>query len=143
MFGIRPMNNVLLDTNVLIYSIDQDSRFFNKSQNIIKNNDLNLFTTIKNISELLSVITRFEQNNIDVKEAISIVKNFESITTLLYPNYNSYKKFKKLVNKYEPTGVQVHDFEIISISLDNNINNIATFDTKDFKNIDEISLYPI
>ena len=137
------MNNILLDTNVLIYSIDQDSKFFGKSQNIIKNGDINLFTTIKNISELLSVITRFEQNNIDVNEAISIVKNFENITTILYPNYNSYQMFKKLLNKYKPTGLQIHDFEIISISLNNNINDIATFDTKDYKNIDEISIYPI
>lgn len=137
------MSDVLLDTNILIYALDEDSKYFDKSQTVIKNKNLNLYTTIKNISELLSVITRYEQNNIDVNEALNIVRDIENITTFLYPNYSSYQKFKKLINKYKPSGLQIHDFEIISISLDNNIDNIATFDIKDYKNIEEIDLYPL
>ena len=137
------MSKVLLDTNVLIYSIDKDSKYFDRSQKVIKNQDLNLFTTIKNISEMLTVITRDKQNNLTIGDALNVVQDVENISTFLYPNYNSYQTFKKLIEKYEPTGLKMHDIEIISISIENNINNIATFDRKDYKNIEEIDLYPL
>lgn len=45
------MNKILLDTNILVYLIDEESKYFEKSQNIIQNTNLTLYTTAKNLSE--------------------------------------------------------------------------------------------
>ena len=47
------MTNILFDTNLLIYAIDEDSKYFNSVQKLLDDDSLNLFTTSKNISEFL------------------------------------------------------------------------------------------
>jgi len=44
------------------------------------------------------------------------------------------------MERYQPKGLKVHDFEIISIGLAAGIQQIATFNEKDFKAVKEISL---
>ena len=41
------MSKVFLDTNVLIYSIDEESKYFKKAQNLISEQNIDLFTTSK------------------------------------------------------------------------------------------------
>ena len=48
--------------------------------------------------------------------------------------------FKKLCTKHKPHRNQVFDIEIASIMLANEINTIATFNHKDFKDVNEISI---
>jgi predicted nucleic acid-binding protein len=134
------MNNILLDTNFLIYSIDEDSKFFSRTQNILENDQLKLFTTSKNISEFLAVITRIPDASISIDNAIKIVRDFETIFSILYPSPISFSILNNLLQKYKPTGLKIHDFEIISIGLAYQVNTIATFNIKDFKNISEINL---
>ncbi len=134
------MNNVLFDTNLLLYAIDEDSKYFNSVQALINDNALNLYTTSKNISEFLSVITRIPNTSISVKEALVIVEEFQSTFKILYPTEKSYSIFIDLLKKYSPSGIKIHDYEIISIALSNKIKNIATYNQKDFSRIEEIEL---
>ena len=53
---------------------------------------------------------------------------------------HDYKIFIQLFEKYFPAGNRVHDIEIASIALAGKIKSIATFNTKDFHQIDEIKL---
>lgn len=46
----------------------------------------------------------------------------------------------ELINRYSPTGLKIHDFEIISIGLAHGVHELATFNTKDFESVKEISL---
>ncbi len=46
-----------------------------------------------------------------------------------------------LLRKYQPIGLQIHDFEIVSIALSNQVATIATFNKKDFNKVSEIELY--
>ncbi len=55
------MNRVLVDTNVLIYSIDGDSMFNSRAIKLMTNPKYDLYTTTKNISEFLVVITNTEE----------------------------------------------------------------------------------
>lgn len=137
------MNNVLFDTNLLIYSIDEDSKYFNSVQELLSNESLKLYTTSKNISEFLSVITRIPNSTISVNEALNIIEEFRSTFTILYPTEKSYLIFVELLKKYSPRGLKIHDYEIISIALTNNIKSIATKNQKDFSGIEEIELVSI
>lgn len=135
------MNKVLVDTNILVYSIDEDSQFYNQSRELILNPDIELFTTSKNISEFLSVVTRIPNNSISIEEALKSVDAFTSMIKLLYPNEESFLEFEELLLKYKPTGIKIHDFEIVSIAIVNDINTIATLNKKDFEIIKEINTY--
>ena len=134
------MNKILLDTNVLIYAIDENSRYYEQSQSIINNDKVDLFTTSKNISEFLSVVTRSPYNLLSIENALTIVRDISDLATVLFPTTKSFSFFSDLLKKYQPTGLRIHDFEIISIALAHRISSIATFNTKDFKTIEEINL---
>ncbi len=44
-------NKVVLDTNVLIYGINEDSEFFHKVRNILSSHEYDFYITTKAISE--------------------------------------------------------------------------------------------
>ncbi len=136
------MNKLLLDTNVLIYSIDEGSKYFNKAQSMLSER-YELFTTSKNISEFLSVITRIPSNPLPLHDALLIVEDFTKIMTILYPNEESFIIFQKLLKNYKPTGLKIHDYEILSIGIANHVTTVATFNEKDFREVKEIQLYSI
>ena len=136
------MNSVLPDTNVLIYSIDEDSKNFLASQNLLYNSKINLFTSSKKLSEMLAVLIRYPKNKISTKKAIDIIKAIMNYVKVLFPNQESNILFFELLLKHKPTGLKIHDFEILSIALANNIDYIATFNVKDFNDVNGIKFYP-
>ena len=75
------MSKLLLDTNVLIYSIDEGSKYFNKAHNIFSE-QFELYTTSKNLSEFLSVITRIP-NPLSLKDALIVIEDFVNVMTIL------------------------------------------------------------
>lgn len=137
------MNNVLLDTNILLYAIDEESKYFKSVQRLLNSDTINFFTTSKNISEFLSVITRIPNSSISVEKALFILNDFQNSFRILYPTEESYVIFIDLLKKYTPHGLKIHDYEIVSIALSNKIKNIATINKKDFERIEEIKLVPI
>ncbi len=137
------MNSILLDTNVLVYAIDSNSQFNIRSQAIFQKQDVELFTTSKNISEFLSVVTRGENSYFNIDDALNIVEDIASTMNIVFPNQYSFEIFQRLLKSYKPKGLKIHDIEIISIALAHNVNNIATFNVKDFSNINEISLVQV
>ena len=137
------MSKVLLDTNLLIYSIDEQSKYFYSAQNILLNQNLEIFTTSKNLAEFLSVITRIPEIGLSIQDALNVGNDFRKVLTILYPTERSNSIFIKLLRKYRPTGLSIHDFEIISIGLANSINIFATVNKKDFGLVSEINLFTI
>lgn len=137
------MSKVLVDTNVLIYGIDQDSRFFERARNILENPNYQLVTTSKNLSEFLAVATRSSGYDLNIGLALEILEEITRKFQIIYPNSESFLMFLELMKNYRPTGLKIHDFEIISIGLTAQIQKVATFNTKDFKNVQEIMLVEI
>jgi len=78
-----------------------------------------------------------------IDKALLVIQDFMDILTILYPSEKSLTIFKDLLQKYKPTGLKIHDFEILSIGLTNQINTIATFNVKDFEEISEINLWTL
>lgn len=127
---------VLLDTNILIYAIDQNSKYYKISINILKNMRYELFVSTKNIAELLSVTSKMGiGKNINLEYIDETVLD---ISKVLYPNEFSFKEFIQIISEYNIKGNKVYDMEIVSIMLANKIDTIATFNRKDFENIKNI-----
>lgn len=134
------MNDILVDTNPLIYAIDTSSKFYDSSRNFIYNSKNKLFTTSKNIAEFI-VATR-KHSLLSYENLIMVKDVYEDIFEIIYPDETSSSIFSNMLIKYEPGWRRIHDFEIISIALANEIKTIATFD-KHFNDIEEISLIEI
>ncbi len=137
------MSKILIDTNILIYGIDEDSAFFKRAREILEQEKNQLVTTSKNLIEFLTVTTKSSGYNLNNDMALEIVEEIIEGVEIIYPTQESMAIFLDLMNRYQPKGLKVHDFEIISIGLANGIHEVATFNTKDFKSIKEISLLKV
>ncbi len=134
------MSKILIDTNILVYSINEESIFYEASRKLLKKPNHSFFISSKNVSEFLAVVTKKIEELISVTKALEIIENFLTFSTLIYPNNFSFFFFQVLLRKYNPKGLRIYDFETASIALSNGINQIATMNTKDFEQIDEIEL---
>ena len=133
-------NQVLVDTNIFIYAVDEDSQFHHESLALLSNGELNLYTTSKNISEFLVVLTRNSALEISTTECLNILNAILSDITILYPNRASFNVFQELIRRYNPRGLWIHDIEIASIGLSHGITIIATKNIEDFNRIKEVEV---
>jgi len=136
-------SSVLIDTNILIYAIYADSRFHNSALKLLLDPTLNLFTTSKNLSEFLVVLTRNKEIELSTTECFELLNSLLTDITILYPNPTTFKIFQDLISKYNPRGLWIHDVEIASIGLAYGISTIATNNIADFKRIAEIEVIEI
>ncbi len=134
------MNKLLVDTNILIYGIDEDSKFFGKSRQILDHLDYQLVTTSKNLVEFLTVVTRSSGYGLKTEKALEILDEIIQKIQIIYPSQDSLAILLELTRRYQPTSLKIHDFEIISIGLASGIYDVATFNEKDFRAVNEISL---
>ena len=133
-------NQILVDTNIFIYVVDEDSRFHHKSIALLSNAELDLYTTSKNISEFLVVLTRNSALELSTIECLNILNAILLDVTILYPNRASLKVFQELIRRYNPRGLWIHDIEIASIGLSHGITTIATKNIEDFNRIKEVEV---
>ena len=132
------MNNVLVDTNILIYGFDKDSVYHERSKNLLNDPFNSLFITSKNISEFFAVTSKLKM---ETGHCLEYYYEFKSNATILLQTEKSLTNFETLIQKYQPIGNRVYDLEIVSIMLDNNLVDIATVNQKDFIHITEVRLF--
>ncbi|HQB82648.1 MAG TPA: PIN domain-containing protein [Candidatus Rifleibacterium sp.] len=125
------MSKILIDTNVMVYSIDQESRYFSASNRLI-NSENNIYISSKSLAEFFAVVTRAPVISISAKEALEIVEWFTASFQIVFPDYRSLDVLLKLLKKHQPKGLKIHDFEILSIGIAQQIDELATFNAKDF-----------
>src|SRR5699024_2604949 len=102
--------------------------------------DKNLVTTSKNLLEFLTVVTRQSGYDLPTDLALDVLDDIIQSIDVIYPSQDSMAIFLELMERYQPSGLKVHDFEIISIGLAASIHEVATFNEKDFKAVKEITL---
>ncbi len=131
------MIDLLVDTNVLIYVFDEGSMHHQIANSILLNPNYKLFITTKNISEFFAVTSKIK---IDHQRCLNFYLDLKSNFTILFPSLESLFHLEKLIQQYHPKGNLVFDLEIVSVMLANEIQQIATFNQKDFLNINEVQL---
>ncbi len=135
----RMKSELLVDTNMLIYSVDSDSKYYIRSRRLLYESEYELFTTSKNCAEFLSSVTRTDPP-MPLRKALSYVREFQASMKILYPSKVSSLHFDLLLEKYKPMGLKIHDYEIAAIGLAHNVTQIATLNVRDFKAIEEITI---
>ncbi|MFZ2956455.1 MAG: type II toxin-antitoxin system VapC family toxin [Candidatus Ozemobacteraceae bacterium] len=133
------MNKILVDTNVLVYSIDQDSKYFDDSSELLTSKN-EIFISSKSLSEFFSVVTRAPISSLSISDSLKMIQWFSNNFKILFPDRNSLNILFDLTEKYKPRGLKIYDFEIASIGLAHKIRKLATFNSKDFSCIQEIEV---
>ena len=128
---------------MLISAVDADSLFHEQAINFLSDSALKLFTTSKNVSEFLVVLTRNSEIALSSSECLDIINSLLSDIAILYPTPASMNVFQELIRKYNPRGLWIHDVEIASIAISHGISVITTNNIVDFKRIDELKIIEI
>lgn len=121
----------LVDTNVLIYSVDRSSPFHSKAKDIIKSGIEKgaLFVIAhQNITEFISVLTR--GYGVGVKQATEDARAFASRFEVIFPLPTTIEVFFQLSNKHKK--IYPFDLYLTATMLDNGVERIITGNKKDF-----------
>ena len=132
---------MIIDSNILVYSIDKNSEKHRKAQKFLKENLGNLEISHQNIFETLRVITHPRlpiPMNLD--NAIKAVEHILEVCTIVSPNWRTPRLAMELIKKYKLSSDMVFDAYLVATALGNGINTIATDNTKDFKKIIEVKI---
>ncbi|MFN0214349.1 MAG: type II toxin-antitoxin system VapC family toxin, partial [Saprospiraceae bacterium] len=117
------MTDLLLDTNIFIYAYDSSSPFHLRSAALFNSQQLRLFTTTKNITECVAVMTKLEYPKAHIEQLLEDISNN---IVILYPSAVSLQIFGSLFKKYAPRGNRVFDLEVAAVMLANGVLDIAT-----------------
>jgi toxin-antitoxin system PIN domain toxin len=138
----------VLDTNLLVYSTVIDNPWHDQSRRWLtglqdKRNTLCITTQI--LREYLVVLTRgtvFE-TAFSPQEALQALKGFLPSLHVLGQPEDSVPILIDLISRYQVKGKHIHDANVVAVMLTHNILRLVTFNQKDFKHFEEISLEPI
>ena len=118
----------VIDTNVLVYDIVEDSLFHRDAERILDLIDVWIIPSIV-IYELIWFFKEANVETVVIKEIIEdVISNAK--TKILTDDKGKYtKKALELINKHKKKIARFNDFVILSASLTNKIP-LATFDKK-------------
>ena len=137
------MKSWLIDTNVLIYSYDQTYELHLPSYKFMEyviGGEIPAVITHQNLLEFLAVVT----NPRRVKHPLSLDQAFQKIVIyatsfpLINPLQKSFFTFANMILRYKTTRQRIFNLYLSATALDNGINQICTWNTKDFVEITEL-----
>lgn len=130
---------MLIDFNILVYAINSISPKSKKAQKFLQENVGNLDIAHQNILESIRILThpRFA-NPMKIKDALEAVASIVKGCNVINPNYQTVYIALELIRKYKMSSDKVFDCYLAATALSNNVDLIATDNTKDFKKFKEI-----
>lgn len=129
----------LADTNVLLRFSRHDDPRYQIVQDIVHKLGAEahqLRTTSQNFAEFWNVATRpANQNGFGhtIFETEQLLLGLEKFFRLLPDSPDVYPEWKRLVVKYDVSGVQVHDARLVAAMIAHNVKHILTFNVTDFQ----------
>lgn len=134
----------LIDTNILVYSLDNKSPFHKVSAQILKECiEGTRFGVIaqQNIVECTNVLFReSEKKREEILSDLQIVVSSFNLQ-IVYPFQTTLLTFLNLIRRLKQRKKEFFDVFLAATMLDNGIKNIITANEKDFAGIKEISAH--
>ena len=128
----------LIDSNVLLgiaHRADARYPIVQAAVHKLWVNGHELQSTSQNFSEFWNVSTRPTDRNgfgLLPYETDDLLRDLEEAFPLLSDLPDMYLHWRRLVVKYNVSGVQVHDARLVATMLVHNVTHILTFNTQDF-----------
>ncbi len=137
----------LIDTNILLRLVEIAGSQHLKAKNAIDKllaQDYLLCILLQNISEFWNVVARpLDKNGLgfSIAQADVELTKIEQVFDILPDTKEVYRNWRELVVNYSISGVKVHDAKIVAAMKAHNIENLLTFNAKDFKRYTEIKAF--
>jgi predicted nucleic acid-binding protein len=132
---------MLIDSNILIYSINSSSPKHVKAQNFIQGNIGNLELAHQNIFETLRVLTHSKfPNPMKTTKALEAVENIVKACRVIAPDYKTHRVAIELIKKHGVVSNQIFDAYLVATAISNGIDELATDNTKDMQRFSEITI---
>jgi len=141
------LNKVFLDTNTLIYQTFNDfdaekHKIVNEKLSYFVEKEYSIFISTQILREFFAICTNGKVFKIPLtyEQAVSKVNEFIANFDVVYETNGIMTTLNSLIIKYKQDKQKVYDTNIVAMMIDNNIQKLFTFNTKDFKKFTEIEL---
>ena len=137
----------LFDTNNFLRLVEKQSAHRQIVLEAIRKIRLNnqiIYYTPQVLAEFWNVCTRPQTARggfgLSITQTERKVDLIQKHFNLLPDNLTTFNEWRKLVSKYQITGVQVHDAKMAASMITYKIQNLVTFNEKDFKRFSMINV---
>ena len=72
---------------------------FSQSRSLLDGQDYDLYTTSKNLTELLAVTTRGPEPPLSIEDALAVIEDYSSALSILFPNDQSFTTYVLRIQK--------------------------------------------
>ncbi|MEW6679970.1 MAG: PIN domain-containing protein [bacterium] len=126
----------LIDSNIIVYSIDNTVSWNSLANLVIKGCKFNLYVSIQNIAETYRVITDSKKvaNPLQPVDAQTIIFKKIGHLKIIYPNDKTMNDALNLAISKGIVGVDIYDCMLAQVIIENGLDGIITQDIDDFKN---------
>ena len=134
------MTNILsgkwiFDSNLLIYSLNLDSPFHEKTSQLFllaTENHIQIAVAQQNILETHKALIRVYHRT--PNESVNALENMLStfISEVIHPQPQTLHRYHMLLAQAQTTPIDLFDYYLAATMLDSGINRILTVNTKDF-----------
>ena len=130
---------MLIDSNILIYSINSSSPKHDTAQKFLQENRSELEVAHQNIFETLRVLTHPKFSNpMKTNDAVDAVDNILLASNIIAPDYRTHRIALELIKKYNIVSNQIYDAYFVATAISNGVDKIATDNIKDLQLFSEI-----
>lgn len=132
---------MLIDSNILVYSINSSSPKHKKAQNFLQENLGELIVAHQNIFESLRVLTHSKfPKPMKIGDALGAIENILKGCTVISPDYRTHRFTLELIKKHKLSADEIFDAYLVATALGSGLDTIATDNTKDFQKFTEIKV---
>ena len=136
---------VLVDSNVLIFTIQQGHPWQEESINAVEAilaADEPVCVFLQNIAEFWNVCTRPADRNglgLTSQETEKRLNTLESMLTVLHDTPAVDSQWRKLILQHDAKGIQAHDARIAAAMQIHGVTRLLTYNPRDFHRYDGIT----
>ena len=139
------ISRLFLDTNILIYSRDEASPYFEIVRDALRGlatGGIGLCIHRQVLREYVAVVTRPSPRGLGatVQEAISQVAEFERFYRILGDTENAWETWKQVIQETGLVGLRVHDAYIAAVMKEHQIETLMTLNVRDFQTIPGLTI---
>ena len=135
------MNQILIDSNILVYAINRASSKNIKAQMFLQENLGKLAVAHQNILESLRILTHPKfKYPMQIADAIDAIENILKFCKIVCPDYHTRALTIELIKKYKLSSDLIFDAYLAATALSNDIKELASDNVRDFMKFREIKV---
>lgn len=132
---------MLVDTNILIYAINEDSPKHIAAKKFLDENQKILVVSHQVVLEAIRVLTHPKFSRpMASSSAVKSISAIAEACQIITPNQKTYYLTLELIKKFTLGGNRIFDAYLAATAITNGIYTIATDNTRDFKKFSELNI---